>query len=159
MKQPPFRLFLIIIVALLAGTPLVWGLGSVLYENPSTMRSFPKKTEAGYLATADGGVVNVMSSPAPTAVGQALRIMNLSPLQAGFVAEPDGGVSGLGTAGYLTEWTGPHTQGNSTLWESGGSMYRQIAGASNYLYLESYGVSRYSSFGLRHSRGSSIENT
>ena len=63
--------------------------GSVLYEDSATGRSVPKKTAAGYLATADGGVVAVLNSAKPTAVNQALRsITPGTAATAGFVSDP-----------------------------------------------------------------------
>ena len=94
MKQRPFSLPLAITAVLAIGGGIAFGLGSVLYEDPSTMRSIPKKTAAGYLATADGGVVNVMSAPAPTAVGQVFRITTPGNNASGTWQNiPDGGAS------------------------------------------------------------------
>ena len=47
--------------------------GPVLYQDNDTGQSYPEETRAGYLATADGGVVTVLNSPAPTALGQTWR--------------------------------------------------------------------------------------
>ena len=116
MKQRTINLLLAIVatlgLAVCAG--LVSGLGSVLYEDPSTMRSIPKKTAAGYIATADGGVVNVMSGPAPTAVGQALRTTSIgtgtNQSVAAFTSDPVAtttgkGVVQLGTSARLSATT------------------------------------------------------
>ena len=116
MKQRTINLLLAIVatlgLAVCAG--LVYGLGSVLYEDPSTMRSIPKKTAAGYIATADGGVVNVMSGPAPTAVGQALRTTSIgtgtNQSVAAFTSDPVAtttgkGVVQLGTSARLSATT------------------------------------------------------
>ena len=51
----------------------------IVYTYSSTHRTNPEQIVAGYLATADGGVVNVMNSPAPTAVGQALLTKSIGP--------------------------------------------------------------------------------
>ena len=59
-------------LALTAGL-VFGGLGSPVFLNSATNKTFPQQISAGYLATADGGVVNVMASSAPTATGQSLR--------------------------------------------------------------------------------------
>ena len=46
--------------------------GHVMYVDSNTGESFPQETRSGYIATADGGVVAVLGSPAPTATGQTL---------------------------------------------------------------------------------------
>ena len=71
-KVSPLRITLATVaVALCAGmaTAAVTGI-SYLYGNGYTA---PSTTLAGYLATADGGVVTVLNSPAPTALGQTWR--------------------------------------------------------------------------------------
>ena len=93
-RNTSFFPFFLVAVLICVAAPWVWaGLGSVLYEDPSTMRSLPKKTSAGFIATADGGVVNVMASPAPTAAYQALRVTTLgigtNPSIAGFIDYTD----------------------------------------------------------------------
>jgi len=156
------RTFLLAVLVFGVGygaTTVVAQVGAVLYKNPATGQAFPQQISAGYLATADGGTVNVMNSPAPTAVGQALRSTTTgTAASASWTSDPDGGVySGGGTAGYIPEWTEPHKLGNSTLWESGASIYRQIAGASNTLYLDDYSASGvYSILQLRKSHNNTI---
>ena len=102
------RTFLLAVLVFGVGygaTSVVAQVGAALYKNPATGRSYPQQISAGYLATADGGVVNVTNSPAPTAVGQALRsITTGTAATAGFVADPAAtttaaGVVQLGAAG------------------------------------------------------------
>ena len=142
-------------LAIVAGG--VWaGMGAQMRLNSDTQQSFPEQTRAGILAAGDAGV-NVMSGPAPTAVGQALQITSLSPMAAQFVTPPDGGVTGAGTAGYIPEWDSTHHLTLSTLWESGDTIARQVLG-NNLLLLESYttsaGINLQVKF--RHSKGTSI---
>ncbi|HJX63665.1 MAG TPA: hypothetical protein VJ860_06895, partial [Polyangia bacterium] len=137
------RIFLLAVLVFGVGygaTSVVAQVGAALYKNSATGRSYPQQISAGYLATADGGVVNVMGSPAPTAVGQALRSTTTgTKASASWTSDPDGGVySGGGTTNYIPKWTGDHTLGNSTLWESSAYMYRQRLN-SNVLAWESYG--------------------
>ena len=156
------RLRIILLALLVFGigygaTSVVAQVGAALYKNPATGRSYPQQISAGYLATADGGVVNVMGSPAPTAVGQALRITTPgSNASASWTSDPDGGVySGGGTTGYIPEWTGAHTLGNSTLHESGTYLYRQLSGY-NRLILDSYATTGGTVLGLRRSHNITV---
>jgi hypothetical protein len=59
-------------LGLALGATVVWGVGSAVTLDPSTGKTYPQQISAGYLATADGGVVAVLNSPAPTATGQTL---------------------------------------------------------------------------------------
>ena len=160
MKQQTFSLPLAIVavlgLAICAGLAYA-GLGSVLYEDPSTMRSIPKKTAAGFLATADGGVVNVMNSPAPTAVGQALQITSLSPPAAQWTSAPDGGILGAGTASYIPVWNSANHLTNSQLQEtvSGNLLSHRHAG-TQALSLESYVLSGNPIIYLRHSYSGTV---
>ena len=155
MKRVRIILLAVLVFGLGYGaTSVVAQVGAALYKNPATGRSFPQQISAGYLATRDGGVVNVMNSPAPTAVGQAIRsITTGTNASAGFVNDPDGGVfSAGGTTNYIPEWTGPHTLGNSTLRESNNVLYGART-VSNYFRLDTYraGTAYASVLELRHS--------
>jgi hypothetical protein len=74
-----FLLCALATLGLALGATVVWGVGSAVTLDPSTGKTYPQQVSAGYLATADGGVVNVLNSPAPTAVGQALLIKSIGP--------------------------------------------------------------------------------
>ena len=82
----------------IGGSLALGGLGSVLYEDTTTGRSFPWKISAGYSQAGDAAV-NVMNSPAPTALGQVQRITSLNPLAAQWQTPDAGTVWPPGTNG------------------------------------------------------------
>ena len=93
------------VMAAVQGYSYIYGNG---YTNPAT-------TLAGYLATADGGVVAVLNSPAPTAANQALRsITTGTNATAGFVNDPvatttAAGVVRIGTSARIAATTNTAT--------------------------------------------------
>jgi hypothetical protein len=101
-KISPLRITLATVaVALCAGLVLAAPIGySYLYGNGYTN---PNTTLAGYLATADGGVVTVLGSPKPTAVGQALRSTTTgTAMTAGFVSDPAATTTAAGVSQFDT---------------------------------------------------------
>ena len=120
------RIFLLAVLVFGLGygaTSVVAQVGAVLYKNSATGRSYPQQISAGYLATADGGVVNVMSGPAPTAVGRALRTTSIgtgtNQTVAAFTTDPaatttGAGVDQLSTATPPLVSAGPGAVGTGT---------------------------------------------
>ena len=79
-------------LALTAGL-VFGGLGSPIFLNSATNKTFPQQIIARYLDTPDGGTVNVGSS-APTATGQVLRVSTIGTAPAAtWQYLPDGGAS------------------------------------------------------------------
>jgi len=125
-----FLLCALATLGLALGATVVWGVGSAVTLDPSTGKTYPQQVSAGYLATADGGVVAVLNSPAPTAAGEGLVTTDAT--HAVWSPVP----VGSGTVNYIPKWTpdGSHL-GNATMSESGASLYRQLA-AGNLVYLD-----------------------
>lgn len=103
------RTFLLAVLVFGVGygaTTVVAQVGAVLYKNPATGQAFPQQISAGYLATADGGVVNVMNSPAPIAVGRALRTTSIgtgtNQTVAAFTTDPAATTTGAGVVQFDT---------------------------------------------------------
>jgi hypothetical protein len=84
-----FLLCALATLGLAIGATVVWGVGAAVTVDPSTGKTYPQQVNAGYIATADGGVVAVLNSAKPTAVGQALRSTTTgTAATAGFVNDP-----------------------------------------------------------------------
>ena len=92
--------------------------GPALFEDNNTGKSYPNKTTAGYLATADGGVVATLGSPKPTGAGQILSTTAAG--TAAFAAAPTG-------AGQMCMSTSANAWGWGTAPTAAGQIFASTA--------------------------------